>query len=148
MSTTKKWTGAGGAIVYKNQLLMMLRDDKPGLRFANKWDFAGGRRNNSDDSPEACFIRETQEEFGITIVPEMICYKQLYPNLSTGVTDSYFFVAEVTKTDIQNIAFGTEGQGWTLFTPAEFFSHPDVIAPLKQRYQDYLDSVPMNSADS
>ncbi len=147
MIAIKKWTGAGGAIVCKHQLLMMLRDNKPGLRFANKWDFAGGGRSG-DESPEECFIRETQEEFGITILPEMIRYKQLYPNLSTGVTDSYFFVAEVTETDIQNITFGTEGQGWRLFAPEEFFLHPDVIAPLKQRYQDYLDCVTINSTNS
>jgi hypothetical protein len=51
----KEFSGAKVALLYNGKLIMQLRDDKPGLRFSNMWDFpVGGER-------VAVFNEETEE---------------------------------------------------------------------------------------
>ncbi len=47
-------------------LLLVLRDDKPGLPYANMWDIPGGHVEDGE-TPEACIVREMEEEIGADV---------------------------------------------------------------------------------
>lgn len=59
----------GTSIIFyneKNCLLLFLRDDKPGLPYANMWDIPGGHVENGE-TPDECIVREMKEEIGVDI---------------------------------------------------------------------------------
>jgi 8-oxo-dGTP diphosphatase len=49
-----------------NQLLIYLRDDKPGIPFPNHWDFLGGHLEEGE-TPEQALVREVKEEIGVDL---------------------------------------------------------------------------------
>lgn len=49
-----------------NRLLLFLRDDIPGLPYANMWDIPGGHVEEGE-TPEQCIVREMKEEIGISL---------------------------------------------------------------------------------
>ena len=48
------------------RLLIYLRDDKPGIPFANHWDFFGGHLE-AGETPEQALVREVKEEIGVRL---------------------------------------------------------------------------------
>ena len=125
------------ALFFENQLLVYLRDDKPGLRFANMWDFPGGGRENNE-TPIECAQREVSEEFAINIKPDAIIWKREYPAMHDVNLKAYFLVACITKGDIDKIQLGEEGQKWDLMSIDSFLTRDDVVPGLKGRLKDYL----------
>jgi 8-oxo-dGTP diphosphatase len=132
------FTGAKGAFFFGDELVVYLRDNKPGLAFANMWDFPGGGREGNE-TPFECLAREVDEEFGIFLKPEMIVWQKEYPPIFDLKFNSHFFVAKIEQEDIDTIKFGNEGQYWQLMTPDEFLGL-EAVPYLKTWLQDYLDS--------
>lgn len=128
------------ALIRGNELLVILRDDKPGLRNANLWDFPGGGREGNE-TPFECVTREVDEELQIKLSPESIIYEKTYPAMHDPNLTAYFMVAKIDDKDIENIVFGDEGQGWKLIKIDDFMSDPTAIEALKGRLNDYLVSV-------
>ena len=59
----------GTSIIFVNdqkQILLFLRDDKPGLPYRNMWDIPGGHVEDSE-TPEQCIVREMKEEMNLTL---------------------------------------------------------------------------------
>ena len=59
----------GTSIIFvndKRQILLFLRDDKPGLPYRNMWDVPGGHVDDGE-TPEQCIVREMKEEMGLTL---------------------------------------------------------------------------------
>ena len=127
------------ALVHNNELLVIQRDDKPGLRFAGLWDFAGGGREGRE-TPEECVIREVAEELGLNLSPSRIAWKSVHPAMHDSSIDAYFMVAAINEEDIANIVFGDEGQGWKMMSIDEFMKSEDVVPALKGRLDTYLQS--------
>jgi 8-oxo-dGTP diphosphatase len=125
------------AVMVGEKLLMHLRDDKPGLRFANMWDFPGGGREGVE-SPIECALREIKEEFEVTLTEDSFIWQKQYPAMHDPDAVAFFMVANAMESDIESIVLH-EGQGWKLFDVHEFFGREDVVPKLKQRFQDYLD---------
>lgn len=75
------FNGVKAALIHDGELVMFLRDNKPGLRFANLWDFPGGGREG-EETPAECLIREVQEEFSITLDPTSIIWQREYPAMN------------------------------------------------------------------
>ena len=48
----------------EGRLLLFLRDDRPGLPYANMWDLPGGHVEDGE-TPEECIVREMREELGV-----------------------------------------------------------------------------------
>ena len=119
---------------------MQLRDNKPGLRFANMWDFPGGGREG-EETPVECAIREIQEEFGITLAREHFIWEKEYPAMHDPKQRAYFMVATIDDKEVKNIKFGEEGQRWEFMDIKTFFDNNEVVPHLKGRLQDYLNFV-------
>lgn len=73
-----EFNGTKVAILCGDKLVMSLRDNKPGLRFANMWDFPGGGREGKE-TPIECAIREIDEELGIQLTPAAFVWQKEYP---------------------------------------------------------------------
>ena len=56
--------GAKLALFVGARLLVLHRDDRPGLLWPGFWDLPGGGREGAE-SPLDCALRETREEFGL-----------------------------------------------------------------------------------
>ena len=59
----------GTSIIFVNdqkQILLFLRDDKPGLPYRNMWDIPGGHVEDGE-TPEQCIVREMKEEMNLTL---------------------------------------------------------------------------------
>ncbi|MEO6761418.1 MAG: NUDIX hydrolase [Candidatus Saccharimonadales bacterium] len=133
------FTGVKIALIYDNKLLVIQRDNKPGLRFAGLWDFPGGGREGNE-TPFECVSREVMEELGIELKASSIIWQSTHPAMHDPKIIAYFMVSNISQADIQSIHFGDEGQGWKLISIDEFMQAGDVVEPLKARLQTYLDS--------
>jgi 8-oxo-dGTP diphosphatase len=131
------FSGAKIALICDNSILTYLRDDKPNIPFRNVWDLAGGGREG-EESPEQCVIRETNEEFALTIAPTRIVWKRRYENATAVGEYAYFMVAHITREEIVSIKFGDEGQRWQLMKIEEFLDHPNAVPQLQKRLGHYL----------
>lgn len=59
----------GASIIFvngKKQILLLLRDDKPGIPYPNMWDVPGGHVEDGE-TPEQCIVREMKEEMGLIL---------------------------------------------------------------------------------
>ncbi len=132
------FNGVKSAVFFKEQLVVYLRDNKPGLRFANMWDFPGGGREDNETRYET-LAREIDEEFTIKITEDQIVWWKQYPAMHDSSQNAYFAVVNIDQEQIDSIQFGSEGQKWRLMPVSEFMELPDAVPLLKQRLQDYLD---------
>jgi 8-oxo-dGTP diphosphatase len=60
----------GCSIIFFNdqrQILLLLRDDIPGIPYPNMWDIPGGHVEQ-DETPEQCIVREMKEEMGLDLI--------------------------------------------------------------------------------
>lgn len=131
------FNGVKIALINNQKLLVIQRDNKPGLRNANLWDFPGGGREGNESQME-CAIRETKEELGIEINPKSIIWSKTYPSMHDPGLTAYFMVAKIDSRQINSIVFGDEGQGWKMITIKEFLDSDVVVEQLKGRLNDYL----------
>ena len=70
---------SGSSIIFVNdqqQVLLFLRDDKPGLPYRNMWDIPGGHVE-PNETPEQCIVREMKEEMNINLQDfQLLCRKE------------------------------------------------------------------------
>ncbi|MDD9921059.1 MAG: NUDIX hydrolase [Boseongicola sp.] len=131
---TPPFNGAKLAILVKDQVVTILRDDKPGLAWPGYWDLPGGGREGSE-TPIETAIRETKEEIGVNIDRELVSYSATYP---AGDSVVWFFVAEAPDFGVADIVFGNEGQCWRLAPTKWFLEHRRAIPHLQDRLNNYL----------
>jgi len=120
-----------------DHLLVYRRDNITDIPFPNMWDFPGGGREGQE-TPEACVLRELQEEFDLVIAPDRLRWKRCYQSWHNENIMSYFFGAELTKKETESIRFGDEGQYWKLMPIAEYLADSDAIDQHKERLEDFL----------
>ena len=71
-------------------VFLHLRDDKTDIN-PNKWGFFGGR-NEGNESPVECFVRELKEELNITFEKEKINYLCNYLNTERNTWRHVFYI--------------------------------------------------------
>ena len=74
------FSGAKIALILGDQLVTYLRDDHAHIPFPGHWDLPGGGREG-EESPEACVLRETEEEFGLRLPESRIIWKRRHPSI-------------------------------------------------------------------
>lgn len=126
--------GAKLTLFVGSALVVILRDDDPAIPWPNHWDFPGGGREG-DETPKECVLRETYEELGLSINPDLITWgkRTKYP-----AGDKWFFVAHVPAELAAKIELGDEGQKWRLMSPEEYFEAPNNIPRLAEQLRLYL----------
>ena len=142
MNMAGRLIGAKLALFVGDHLAVLLRDDKPGLMWANHWDLPGGG-HEPGETPLECALRETQEELSLVLDPGRVSWGRAYGTSSGDI--SWFFAARVPVGTADRIRLGDEGQTWDLMGVAAFLEHDRVVPQFKPRLQDYLAGVP--SAD-
>lgn len=112
------------------EILLLLRDDKPEIRYPGMWDLPGGNLEG-DETPAECIRREIQEEFGITI-----SHYQLFESRQFADRLEYTFwmaadldISSIVLTEGQKLAWFSEEQAGAMqlafgfsATVASFFS--------------------------
>lgn len=138
------FTGAKIVLHHRGQLLTHLRDDLAGLLFANHWDLPGGGREDNE-SPLHCALRETHEEYGLTLPPDRVTYLREYPPRAAQNLPSWFAAAPITAAEIVAIRFGDEGQYWRLMQIDDYLTHPQAVPHFQSRIRDWLATSPLLS---
>lgn len=96
------------------------------------------RGAEGNETPFECVAREVEEELNISLNQDSILFERMYPAMHDASLKAYFMVAEINNSDIANIVFGDEGQGWKMIKIDSFMADDTVIDPLKGRLRDYL----------
>lgn len=126
------FVGAKAAFFCGCSVLTCLRDDHPGLGWAGHWDLPGGGREG-DEGPEACLLRELEEEFGLRLPPERLEWRRVFPSMLDASRASVFFAGRLTRAEIGEIRFGDEGQGWELMPITAFLSNRRAVPEMQRR---------------
>jgi 8-oxo-dGTP diphosphatase len=133
-----QFSGAKIALITPDQrILTYLRDVKPDLYMANKWDLPGGGRER-DETPIQTILREIKEELGIDLPPNQITYTAPYESERFPGTLSMFMVGKISKRQINHITFGSEGQKYQFIGIDEYLSLPNAVPHLQERFRNYL----------
>tara|TARA_R100000365_G_C2726070_1_gene57358 strand:+ start:257 stop:709 length:453 start_codon:yes stop_codon:yes gene_type:complete len=112
--------GAKLALYLGEKLAVILRDDTPGLPFADHWDLPGGGREG-EETPLGCALRECREELGIVVPEDAVIWQGSFDEAGRI---KWFFVARLPAEAEAEIVFGDEGQRWRLMTQDEFLPIP------------------------
>ncbi len=137
MQETDGFHGAKLALLTGDRLVSILRDKDPEIPYPDMWDLPGGGRE-ADESPEACVLRELEEELSLSLSEEDLLWKRQYVSDLDGKSATWFFVAEVSELDINRIRLGTEGQAWRMWDVARFLRMSNVVPMMQERLSDYL----------
>ncbi len=130
--------GAKVALFVEDQLLVYRRDNETDIPFPNMWDLPGGGRENGESGAD-CVVRETYEEFGISLDVAALHYVEHYENWrGASSRRALFFVGHVSRDQVATIAFGDEGQHWQLMEVMEFLDSDEAVPHLQERLSDYL----------
>ena len=126
--------GAKIALLCGADLVTYLRDDYYHIWDPNCWDLPGGVRE-PDETAEDCALRETREEFGITVPPEAIFHRGEYI-AQKPMRRVAFFMARIPQATVDQIVFGDEGQCWRMMPVADFITRTDAVADLQTALRD------------
>lgn len=121
--------GAKIALLCGDDLVAYVRDDIPTIHDPGRWDLPGGIRE-AGETPLACALRETWEEFGITLPPESVFHSSEFI-ASNPTRRIAFFMAHISQATVDCIRFGDEGQFWRMMPVAEFLSHECAVVALQ-----------------
>lgn len=135
MNEDTEFRGAKLALFVGSKLAVIMRDDKPGLVWAGHLDLPGGGREGTE-SPEACVLRETREELGISVSDQDLIWRRCF-RASTG-EPVWFFAAHLPEARAADIQLGDEGQYWQLMSAQAYFDHPRTIPHFAERVKAYL----------
>ncbi|WP_397540932.1 NUDIX hydrolase [Salipiger aestuarii] len=126
------YAGAKLMLFLGSDLLVIRRDDTPGIPWPNCLDFPGGGREGTE-RPEECALRETREETGLDLPETALAWRQQHG-------PSWFFAAHLPPEAASRVVFGGEGRGWGLMAPDIYLERDDAIPHFRQMLDAYLGS--------
>lgn len=126
------FAGAKLILAHDGQVLTYQRDDHAHLPWPGHWDLPGGGREG-EETPEACVLRELDEEFGLNLPSDRLIWRRAFPGLLDPAVPGWFFAGLLTGAEIAAIRFGSEGQGWRMMGLTEWLTHPRGVAALQAR---------------
>lgn len=128
------FSGSKLALFLGAKLLVIERDDRPDIPWPGHWDFPGGARDG-DETPEACVLRETREEVGLSLRPSDLKWSNSYRR-PHGVV--WMFAAHLPQDTTEKVVFGDEGQGWRMMMPQEYCEHSRAVPHFAEQLRHYL----------
>lgn len=128
------FTGTKIALLIHDQIITLLRDDRPDIPYPGYWDLPGGGRETGE-TPVQCMQRETREEVGLVVPDDVICWARRFV---VGAQQSWFFVAHMPRGTENYVRFGNEGQGWKLMQVEDFLHHPKAVPEFQERLRIFL----------
>ena len=124
----------------REEILLYLRDDKPGLPEAGKWDLIGGKVE-AGETPEDGIRREVQEELGLRKGEITSCIHELQHfrryDLPDREENVYWCALEVAAKDL--LLFEVQRLGW--FSRAEV-SALEIGFGFKGVIEDFFSAAP------
>ena len=126
------FVGAKLVCLIGGRLLTLLRDERDDIVYPGYWDMPGGGREG-DESPQACVLRETREEFGLVLDPPALIWRAEFDSPTTQGGRAWWFAARLPAAAERQIVFGDEGQRWALMAPADWLAHPRAIPHFRSR---------------
>ena len=93
----------------RDEVLLILRDDIPQIRYPNMWDIPGGTVRE-DETPEECIIREIEEELGLVLTGLVLFERREFQDRVefTFWQRADFDVEEIDLTEGQRLAWFSE----------------------------------------
>jgi 8-oxo-dGTP diphosphatase len=137
MGPLMDFVGAKAAFFCGPLILTYLRDDFTDLPWRGCWDLPGGGREGTE-TPEACLLRELDEEFGLSLAPARLIYRRVLPSMVDPARLSVFFAGRLQPDEIAAIRFGPEGQRWQMMDVQAFLAHPGGIPQMQARTRQAL----------
>ncbi len=134
--SSEPFHGAKVILFVGEELLVLRRDHTAGIAWPGRLDFPGGGREG-DETPEACGLRETREEVGLTLTEDQL---NLVHIRRTQRDVSYFFAAHLPKDAVNDVVFGGEGDGWLVMGPLDYCRDPLAIPHFAEILAQYLES--------
>ena len=135
-----EFNGAKILLFVGAQIIVLRRDEKPGLPWSGMLDLPGGGREG-DESAEQCIRREVQEELGLILAESDL------RRIAERVTETgrfLYFAAVLPEGAEAQIVFGDEGQGWMLTPPDRFAASSEAIPHLGRLVGAYILSAGKN----
>jgi len=126
------FTGAKAALLCGGAILTYLRDNRAGLPWPGMWDLPGGGREG-DERPEACLLREVEEEFGLRLPADRLIWRRVWPSMRDPLRASVFFAGRISAAEVAAIRFSDEGQRWEMMPLPVFLAHPLGVPELQRR---------------
>lgn len=127
---TPRFVGAKAILLCGDQMLVLRRDDLPGLPWAGQWDLPGGGREG-DETPVDCALREVAEETGLRLTPDRVCHAEPRPSITKPGKVGWYLVIPITEAEAASARLGDEGAELRLMPVAEFIAHPRTIDPFR-----------------
>ncbi|MFC0161487.1 NUDIX hydrolase [Mameliella alba] len=134
----QQFTGAKLMLFAGGDLIVLRRDRKPSIPWPGYLDFPGGERDGAE-TPEACALRETQEELGLTLAEGDLHVVHLRDDAGKI---SWFFAAHLPGAIVDDVVFGDEGEEWLVMPPADFIASDEAIPHFREILRDYLEKRP------
>ena len=131
------FVGAKLALILADRVLCYLRDDFAGLPFPGHWDLPGGGREGAE-TPEACVLRELEEEFGLCLGQDRLIWRHAFPSWHRRGGQAVFFGGRIRAEEVAAIQFGSEGQRWEMMPVEAFTGHPMAVPYLRDRVGEML----------
>ena len=121
-------------IIYKNRILMLLRDNISEIADPNKWQTIGGYVEDRE-SLDSAIKREIQEEANLTPSNIKLLGKLIGKNHVIGIYISY-----LTDEEAMQVKLGNEGQALNFFTLNEIIKL-DLTPTSKMYLEKYLPQI-------
>lgn len=120
--------GAKTILLLGGRLAVIRRDNIDGIAYPGFLDLPGGGREG-EESPEACALREMEEELGLRLTPAELTWRRFY----AMPTRAWFFAASLPGVRADEIRFGEEGQAWFLMSPQAFAASGEAVPHFRPR---------------
>ena len=134
------FNGAKIAILRGEEVLTLLRDDRPGIPYPGQWDLPGGGREGTE-TPFETAARELLEELAVAIDPARVIYHVEEDGYSDPGTKVHFFVSRWEELSDAEICLGDEGQRWGWMSARAFTAREDAVISLRGRLTRALDTL-------
>jgi 8-oxo-dGTP diphosphatase len=138
-SDQQDFMGAKLALFVGDRLVVIKRDDIPGLLWPDHWDMPGGGREDNE-TPLQCVQRETREELNLIVPDSQITWARAYTN-SIGRT-VWFMAAWLPEHAARDMQLGHEGQKIKRFSIQEYCGAEKAVPQFVDRLRDYALGVP------